>query len=361
MQFSRKILTLSILLAGFVLWAAMSWPKVNLVEDLETDAHPMDEMGVGDIYKKLGKIPMHEVKTDVKGVSAEKGKEIVFKGITTDPDGKRIKKQSKFYTCIACHNTVKEFDNMADISPESRLDYAIKNKIPYLQGSSFYGIVNRTNFYNDEYQKKYGGVPGIEESKTDIRAAIQVCATTCSQGRELEEWELESVLAYFWTIQLRVGDLKLSNDQKDKIKSALETRKNTDRAIDYIRDAFVPIRPAHFSDPIEYKVVGDENLKDAKRLADGKGIYELSCLHCHGKERFSFFNLDNSRATFKHLNKALRKQSYHSVYKISRYGTGPKKGRKAYMPQYTLEKMSDEQLESLRIYIQAVAEGKYKN
>ena len=360
MQFSKKILILSMLLGGFVLWAAWSWPDTNAQEKQEADAHSVDAMGVGEIYKKLGKIPMHEVRKDVKGVSAEKGKEIVFKGITTDPNGKRIKKQSKFYTCIACHNTVKEFDDLTDISAESRLDYAIKNKIPYLQGSSLYGIVNRTNFYNDEYQKKYGGVPGIVESKTDLRAAIQVCATTCSQGRALEDWELESVLAYFWTIELKVADLKLTDEQKDKIKEALETNKNTDRAIDYLRDAFEPVRPAHFTKPIDYKAVGEANLKDEKRLKDGQAIYELSCMHCHGKERFSFFNLDDSRATFKFLNRALRKQSYHSAYKISRYGTGPKKGRKAYMPQYTLEKMSDEQLESLRIYIQAVAEGKYK-
>lgn len=356
MQFSRKILIFSLFSLALILLGAMSLPKQSGLAFAED--HPVDTMAVWDIYTKLGKIPMHQLDSKVKGVSAEKGRDIVFKGITTDPNGKRIKKQSKFYTCIACHNTVKEFDDLNNISAESRLDYAIKNKIPYLQGSSFYGIVNRTSFYNDEYQKKYGGVPGIEESKTDIRAAIQVCATTCSQGRKLEDWELESVLAYFWTLELKVQDLKLTEDQKDKIKAALETRKSTDRAIDYLRDAFETTRPAHFTKPIEHAELTDALLKDSKRQKEGEAIYDLSCLHCHGKERFSFFNLDDSRITLKHMNRAIRKGKYHSVYKISRYGTGPKKGRKAYMPQYTLEKMSDAQLESLRIYIEAAAKGK---
>lgn len=356
MQFSRKILIFSLFSVALILLGAMSLPGKLSIKSSED--HPVDTLSVWDIYIQLGKIPMHQVNEKVKGVSAEKGRDIVLKGITTDPKGKRIKKQSKFYTCIACHNTVKEFDDLVSISAENRLDYAIENKIPYLQGSSFYGIVNRTSFYNGEYQKKYGGVPGIVESKTDIRAAIQVCATTCSQGRALEDWELESVLAYFWTLELKINDLKLTNDQKDKIKDALATRKNTDRAIDYIRDAFETTRPAHFTKPIEQAELTDALLNDSKRQQEGKAIYELSCLHCHGKERFSFFNLNDSRATFKHMNRAIRKGKYHSVYKISRYGTGPKKGRKAYMPQYTLEKMSDAQLESLRIYIEAAAKGK---
>jgi mono/diheme cytochrome c family protein len=45
-----------------------------------------------------------------------------------------------------------------------------------------------------------------------------------------------------------------------------------------------------------------------------------------------------------------------SLYQIVRYGTYAKTGRKQYMPLYTKEKMSDEQLNDLVAYIKKTAE-----
>jgi mono/diheme cytochrome c family protein len=44
------------------------------------------------------------------------------------------------------------------------------------------------------------------------------------------------------------------------------------------------------------------------------------------------------------------------LYQIVRYGTYAKTGRKQYMPLYTKEKMSDEQLNDLVAYIKKTAE-----
>ena len=44
-----------------------------------------------------------------------------------------------------------------------------------------------------------------------------------------------------------------------------------------------------------------------------------------------------------------------SIYHVNRYGTKPMGGKKAYMPHYTLEKMSNQQLEDLRAYILEMA------
>ena len=45
----------------------------------------------------------------------------------------------------------------------------------------------------------------------------------------------------------------------------------------------------------------------------------------------------------------------HSIYQVIRYGTPPKGGKEAYMPQYTAEKMSDQQMADLRAFIESEA------
>ncbi|MCH2043171.1 MAG: cytochrome c [Saprospiraceae bacterium] len=318
-----------------------------------------DETTVWEIYAKLGKIELHKVNTKVKGYSAERGKELVHQGYTTAPNGKRTKIQSKFFKCTSCHNTVKEFDTMTDNDPQNRLDYAVKNDIPFLQGSTFFGIVNRKSFYNGDYQKKYASVPDIVASYRDIRKAIHVCATQCAQGRELEDWEMESVLAYFWELQLKIGDLEITDVEKEKIEYALNEERSSARAIHILEDKFLENSPATFpKKALEPIVLTEGDLKNKKSFNNGKAIYDLSCKYCHEGKKYSLYNLSDSRGTFKHLsNKAMKADSYHSIYYITREGTHPVPGKKAYMPQYTLEKMNDQQLKDLHIYIQAMAEG----
>jgi mono/diheme cytochrome c family protein len=51
----------------------------------------------------------------------------------------------------------------------------------------------------------------------------------------------------------------------------------------------------------------------------------------------------------------IKKYSDKSLYQIVRHGTYSKTGRKQYMPLYTEEKMSDEQLNDLVAYIKQLA------
>jgi len=55
--------------------------------------------------------------------------------------------------------------------------------------------------------------------------------------------------------------------------------------------------------------------------------------------------------SFKHLAKHFGKYSRYSTYQVSRWGTSPTAGKEAYMPQYTAEKMSVQQLEDLKAYV----------
>lgn len=342
----------------FVILAALRFPNTHPQPNISLS--PEFESGedtVWEFLKKLGKAaPNHELKTNIEGASAEKGKELVHTGTTTNANGKKTKKQSKFYPCVACHNTVKEFEDLAELSPEKKLEYAIQNRVPFVQASTFYGIVNRNSFYNGDYQKKYKGVAGFEGANKDLRSAIQFCSQVCSQGRELEAWEVESILVYFWELQLKMKDLKLSDADKSNIESALREEGTKQKAIEVLESKYVTASPAHFTEAPHFEEVSEAVLNDEKRFKSGAAIFELGCMHCHHKERFSFYSLEKTKLTFKHLESATRKHNHvFSMYLMVRDGLPPRMGRLAYMPQYTLEKMSEEQLLNLYIYVKKMS------
>lgn len=317
-----------------------------------------DEDSLWKVYEKLGKIKFNEVNTSMKGVSAEKGRDIIFNGSSAKRDGKgRTANQSPYFKCTACHNTVKEFDDLSDISSQRRLDYAEKNDIPFLQGSSFYGLINRKTFYNDDYQKKYGHVPIIKASNTDIRMAIQLCATQCAQGRSLEDWEIESVLAYYASIGLKIKDLNLNAEEKAQVEEAVNNKKDFEKAILTLESKYLNKSPAHFAEHKTYAPLSEAEKTDVERFKNGKLIYERSCLHCHEGARYSFFNLDDSRFSFKNLLNRTKANKEGSIHKITRHGTWPLAGKRAYMPLYPIEKMSEDQLSDLKMYIENKAMG----
>ena len=81
-------------------------------------------------------------------------------------------------------------------------------------------------------------------------------------------------------------------------------------------------------------------------------IYDLSCLYCHEKGRYAFFKLDDSKYSLDYLEKHFPKYTRYSVYQVARYGTSPMNWKRTYMPNYTLEKMSYQQMEDLRAYVE---------
>jgi mono/diheme cytochrome c family protein len=350
MKTRSPLLLVSISLMGCFIFLGFNNPPYKT---LKTSIAISDSNSVWDIFEKLGRKRLNSIDPSIKGVSAKKGYDIVHKGVSEQQYGKgKTKLQSPYFKCTACHNTVKEFADLSQSSPQERLDYAISKKLPFLQGTSFYGIVNRTNFYNDDYQKKYAGVLYIKESNADIRKAIQVCAMQCSQGRRLKDWEIESVLAYFWTLELQFDDLTFAKDELQRIQD-VELTKTTPAEIFALLDGkFMQKSSAHFVAPIKAPTLSDELKNDKKRLANGEAIYNLSCKHCHAEKRYSFFALDDSKHSFRYLKRQVKKGGKHSLFNITREGTYPLKGKRAYMPHYPMEKLSDRQLEDLYLYIE---------
>ena len=293
----------------------------------------------------------HPIDHSIEGVSSKRGEQIIKYGFTVNYKGNKVKKQSKHFVCTSCHNVVKEDPDLSVSDPEERLRYAIENDLPFLQGTSLYGAVNRTSFYNDDYYKKYGDL--VYDARNDIRNAIQLCATECAQGRELDDWEIESILTYLYDIDLKVKDLSINAIERDFIETALNDDGDKQEAIDLIKSKYLAGSPATFVDPpLERKNLIFEN----PDLQSGKMIYEKSCLHCHENGKYSYLTLDNTDLTFKHLSKKANGFKRHSMYQVIRYGVPSYVMKKSYMPHYTAEKMSEDQLMNLRAYIDYMAD-----
>jgi mono/diheme cytochrome c family protein len=150
-----------------------------------------------------------------------------------------------------------------------------------------------------------------------------------------------------------MGDLKLSDEESHLINKALQDKIEQDTAIQIIKSKYLKGSPAHFG-------TADGSIQAGKNLTgvpeNGKLIYENSCLHCHANRKYSYLLLDDSKLTFKHLACKADGYTNHSIYQVVRYGVYSKAGKRSYMPQYPMEKMSDQQLEDLRSYIEMRAE-----
>ena len=289
----------------------------------------------------------HFPDTEIFGVSAKRGEALVKEGFSSRPGGGRTKKQSKHFVCTSCHNVEREDPDLRFADPEARLIYTNKKGLPFLQATSLYGAVNRESFYNGDYYKKYGEL--VIPARDNIREAIQLCAIECAQGRKLLPWELESILAYLWTIDLKLSDLNLSDEEQEFVENAYRNRTRQDSAAMLVSSRYRKDSPASFGDAFESMQEAEEIKGNPE---NGKLVYENSCLHCHEDRRYSYFLLDNEDLTFEHLAKKSDGFSKHSIFQVIRYGVFSKAGKRSYMPQYPLEKMSDQQLADLEAYIE---------
>lgn len=319
------------------------------------DRTPTKEWTAEDnLYDVLFALGEAKPKHYLQGTPAQikQGEEIIKEGRTRRM-GKRSRRVSKYYMCTTCHNVDREDPDLRFSDPDKRLPYVKAKGIPFLQGSTFKGIVNRESWYNDDYVKKYGQEK-IAGAHKDLRNAIQLCAVECAQGREMKDWEIDAVLAYYWSLQFTLGDLALSSDDLQRINQAVAQKSAPQETIQWLKTKYAQKSAAQFFDPPPSKMEGYEGITgDPTR---GKDIYELSCLHCHQPGGVSHYILDNGKQSFKHLKRKIPKDTHFSLYQIVAYGTYAIPGHKPYMPHYPLERMSKQQVEDLRAYIEQRAE-----
>ena len=313
--------------------------KKNLLKNDASVSELLEAFGADHDDKKANK--------KVGNVSARIGEDLVKNGFSKRDNLKKSKRQSKHFVCTSCHNVKREDPNLAIMDPQARLEYVSDKGLPFLQATTLYGAINRETFYNGDYEKKYGAL--VKPARNDIREAIQLCAVECAQGRKLKDWEMESIVAYLNDIDLTIGDLNLSADEKEQLTSALASGNMDESMVNLLESKYAQYSPATFVKPPEDRKEGSGLSGDP---TNGKLIYDKSCLHCHYQKRYSFLHLDNMNMSVNHLKSNIATYSKHSLYQVTRWGTFSKFGKKSYMPRYTKERMSDQQLADLRAYIE---------
>lgn len=298
------------------------------------------------VLKDLGyPIPPH-YSENLSLDDVKRGYEIFYTGKTKSPEGKQGEIQSKYFQCVNCHNTVREDPDLKLSDPETRLDYALQANIPFLQGTTMFGTANKDSWYNGDYFKKYGD--WVKPANKSLAEAIQLCGRECSQGRELNEWELRAMLAYLQSLEYKMGDLGLTDKDWSKLREEAKERGEKSGLIAWIKSFYLNGSPATFADvPINT----GQGYPFQGKAEDGKIIYEISCKNCHKPYGVSDFILDESKLTFKKLKKNISKDTPYSIYNAVRKGTIAEEGHHAYMPLYPAERMSDRQVEDLRAYI----------
>ncbi len=290
--------------------------------------------------------PRHFVKAP-DSTLVRKGEALIRTGKARG-QGFSSRKQSLHFVCTDCHNTVREDPDLSVSDPEARLRYAREQDIPFLQGTTLYGVVNRESWYNGDYVKKYGEL--ARDARDTLPNAIQLCATACSQGRAFTEKELKAVLHYLWSIELRLKDLDLPLDKIDRMARISQERPaKKKKLLEWLRNQYLQGAPATFVKPLN---TNERTYGDSGNVERGKAIYNKSCQHCHQPGGVTRYTLDHNKLTFRQLARNLDNYTDKSIYQITRYGTSPKKGYRPYMPHYTKERLSDQQIEDLAAYIQ---------
>lgn len=300
----------------------------------------VSDLSVEDVLLKLGdKQPLHYIQ-NLNLDSVKMGHDLITTGRIKDS---RNKKQSKFFVCIDCHNVVPEVSDLSDESPSARIKYGKEKNIAFLPASTFYGMYNKTNWYNGDYAKKYGSL--VAPTRDTLVNAIQLCATQCSQGRKLDNWEVRTILHYYKSIALQVRDLRVTSKEMDRLTKYVIS--NDKGGVKLLKSKFNEINDATFGQT-QLPVI-DGYKPD---IENGAYIFNNGCLHCHGSgNNITNFEFDDNQLTMAFLESQISHYNHFSVPYLVRKGTYAIAGKKAYMPQYPLEKMSHEQLLDLLGYI----------
>ncbi|MFK7787731.1 MAG: cytochrome c [Crocinitomicaceae bacterium] len=340
-----------ILLLSFVLLATVALVTSLNTRSSESKIDQIDPnaYSIEQVLTMLGDDPLIHKIDKVDLAKAKVGEDLIFKGYTVR-DGKKSKRISNYFVCTDCHNTTREFDNTASENAEDRLTYAKENGLPFLPGSTLWGIYNREKFYNDDYVEKYGSL--VTDARDSLENAIQLCCKYCASGRYIEGWELESIMHYFKKNELHLSDLNLSDRDKQTLLGSSSTE---DEKKSYTKELKKLYRQAYSATFMETMDRNARKYGEGGNVENGKLIYEKACMFCHENKRVTYLHLDDGKLSGGFLWRNRKKYTDQAIYQIVRHGTYSKTGRKQYMPHFTEEKMSDEQLNDLVAYIKQIA------
>ena len=339
----------SLLFIGLIAVSAALRPETVAPE--QEDFEITDNTTLWKVMVRLGKIKAHAPKNPDDKALLEQGRSLVENGYAIRKGGKSSKIAK--IPCAACHTQQADYHNLRNFDPEAKLRYADTANMPFLPGSTMYGMVNRAMFFNNDLMKHYKGPKAdmLPRAHYNLREAISTCNQVFAGGRKLKDWEQEAILMHLWTKELKMGELNLSEEHMKKVKYAVKNNHSNARAVNLLRLYYPEVYPAHLSGPadeIERRMVSPV----VSNFYIGRILYERSCLHCHENKKYSKFKLDYKQKTFKKLRKNFEGNPNCSIYEAHRVGPGQKwKGD----PFYTEEHLTNAQLKDLRYFIQTMA------
>jgi hypothetical protein len=329
--------------AAFTLVVFLSAFSLSTSEKPTLDIN--DKTPLWDVMVSLGKLNVNIAADPENKTMAAQGESLVNNGWAM-VKGKKSAKISTKFNCVACHVSKQEHSDLTVIDPIQRLLYAEKNDLAYLPGPTFHGLVNRLTFFNQDFQTNVKGTNAelFKTSNLKIREAIKTCNTVFNKGRDLKDWETEAILMYLWTLELKMGDLKLSASELKSVKQGIENNASTSKALFVLKKKYIEAYPASFKDPMS--INDRKSMTYTGNFERGRILFEKGCQHCHLNNPYSNIKLDYKRKIFSNL-KELLDMPNGSIYTAHRYNSA---GR----PFYTAERLSDNQLQDLRYFIKIV-------
>jgi len=287
---------------------------------------------VSEVLQALGRpLPAHHLSTPPDPDIVLRGHELVFQGKATGPAGAAGKPISAYFVCVDCHLTAR--DNLT-----------------LLPGSSFPGVTDRESWFNGDWPSKPGW-EAARSARTDLRRAIQFCADEVSQGRALEDWEEDSILAYLTSLQWTLGDLELTAADLSALKSRALDPVQHQALVNELQARYSRSAPATFGKPpVDVRAGYPHSAPPDAGI--GERIWARACLHCHGPDGASGHHFRDSPEVRQELAQKFQETGPENLYGVIRNGTDPEPGKpSAHMPNYTRERMSDAMIEDLRAWL----------
>ena len=307
---------------------------------------------VSEVLQALGRpVPAHHLSAPPDPDIVLRGHELVFHGKATGPGGAAGKPISAYFVCVDCHLTARDEPTLVGQSdPVARLARVDRDNLALLPGTSFPGITDRESWFNGDWASK----PGWEaagSARTDLRRAIRFCAGEVSQGRALENWEEDSILAYLTSLQWTLGDLELTAAELSALKSRALDPVQSQALVTELRALYSQSLPASFGAlPVDVRAGYPRSAAPDAR--NGERIWARACLHCHGPDGASGHHFRNSPEVRQELAQKFQVTGPENLYRVIRSGTDPEPGKpSAYMPNFTQERMSDAMIEDLRAWL----------
>ena len=150
--------------------------------------------------------------------------------------------------------------------------------------------------------------------------------------------------------------MNLDTNAQRQVQASIETGEKREEAIALIKSKYLQAAPGHFGEPPESLEEGFP-LIEQTNPERGRWIYQQACLHCHGSRLSAPMreSLGMNIESYEYLIEELFTEE--SLYNYIRRGTHPHDegfGADAslYMPLYPRERMSDQQVEDLRAFLE---------